>query len=128
MRSMSRPAFFSRRRAPLYLEFTLAHLIARCDGDESDPERRLDAMESSIALLARTWRDERPIAPARELRMSDDTREALLGWVEARQAAQGSTLSRLAVYASGAVTDAAVPDGWLRLRLGPGAFGLSLHP
>jgi hypothetical protein len=125
---MSRPAFFSRRRAPLYIEFTLSHLIARCDEDELDPERRLDSIESGITLLARNWRDERPIAPARELRMSDQTREALLDWVEAQRVADGITLARLAVYASGAVTDDAVPHGWLRLRLGPGTFGLSLHP
>ena len=125
---MSRDALPRVRRSPLFVEFTLAHVIQRAGDPGPQPRGRLNALERTLSLLARTWRPERPISPVRELRMSDETREALLAWVEAEKAADGDTLCRLGVYASGAVSDAAVPDGWVRVRLRMGGFGLSLHP
>lgn len=102
---------------PVHLEFTLDYLLRRCDAAPSLPDRRLDGFERTIARLARSWRPDRPIAPARELRMADETREALLAWVEGDDAPRGQTVERLGVYASGAVTDDSVPEGWVRLRL-----------
>ncbi|MFI5257343.1 MAG: hypothetical protein ACHQRK_08795 [Gemmatimonadales bacterium] len=125
---MSRDALPRIRRSPLYVEFTLAHLIERSGNRGSRPAHRLDAFERTLALLSRVWRIERPLSPVRELRMSDETREELLAWVEAEEVAEGDALCRLAVYASGAVTDDAVPEGWVRLRLRLGGFGLSLSP
>ena len=125
---MRREALPRARRSPLYVEFTLAHLIARAGAPGPHPSERLDALELTLSLMARHWRTPRPIAPVRELRMSDATREALLAWVEADEGAEGDALVRLAVYASGAVTDEAVPEGWVRLGLRLGGFGLSLHP
>jgi hypothetical protein len=44
--------------------------------------------------------------------MAAGTRRAVLAWIEAKGAAIGDTVSRLAVYAT-AVTDT-VPEGWVR--------------
>jgi hypothetical protein len=102
---------------PVHLEFTLHYLIERAEITTPRAEHRLDDFEGTIAALARRWRPERPLAPARELRMADETREAFLEWVESEDPSQGHTLERLAVYASGAVTDDTVPEGWVRLHL-----------
>lgn len=102
---------------PVHVEFTLHYLIQRAGVTTTHATHRLDRFEDTIARLSRSWRPARPIAPARELRMADETREALLAWVEAETAGQGRTLERLGVYASGAVTDDSVPEGWVRLRL-----------
>ena len=102
---------------PVHVEFTLHYLIQRAGAAVSPAVERLDQFESLIARLARSWRPARPLAPARELRMTDDTRERLLAWFEANEGGQGHTIERLGVYASGAVTDDSVPEGWVRLRL-----------
>jgi hypothetical protein len=102
---------------PVHVEFTLHYLIERAGATTAHATHRLDQFEDTIARLSRSWRPAHPIAPARELRMADETREALLAWVEAEHAGQGRTLERLGVYASGAVTDDSVPEGWVRLRL-----------
>jgi hypothetical protein len=70
--------------------------------------RRLNAFENRITSEALA-----PAAPAGarpRARMSDETREALLAWIEAEESGQGHTLTRLAVYAA-RVTDNAVPEG-----------------
>ena len=102
---------------PIHLEFSLDYLIRRCDLAGARADRRLDGFENAIALLARRWRPERPLAPARELRMARETRDSLLAWVEADTPPGDGTVARLGVYASGAVTDDAVPTGWVRLHL-----------
>jgi hypothetical protein len=102
---------------PVHLEFTLSYLIQRSDASAPLPGRRLDGFERTIARLARSWRPDRPIAPARELRMADETRDALMAWVEGDDVGANPTIERLGVYASGAVTDDSVPEGWVRLRL-----------
>lgn len=103
---------------PVHLEFTLDYLIRRAGTTAAPPERRLEDFERTIARLARSWRPDRPIAPARELRMADETCGALVAWVEGDEATPPDTaLERLGVYASGAVTDDSVPEGWVRLRL-----------
>jgi hypothetical protein len=101
---------------PVHLEFTLDYLIRRSGDAMPLPDRRLDGFERAIVALARNWRPDRPIAPARELRMADETRAALLAWVE-DGASSRRTIERLGVYASGALTDDSVPEGWVRLRL-----------
>jgi hypothetical protein len=102
---------------PVHVEFTLRYLIQRVGASITPPDQRLDRFENVIARLSASWRPARPISPARELRMADETREKLLAWVEADDAGQGHTLERLGVYASGAVTDDSVPEGWVRVRL-----------
>ena len=102
---------------PVHLEFTLHYLIHSAGIAAPAAAGRLDGFERIIARLASRWRPARPIAPARELRMADETREALLAWVEGDAAGTVGTLERLGVYASGAVTDDSVPEGWVRLRL-----------
>ncbi len=79
---------------PVHLEFTLHYLIQRSGASTPRADGRLDSFERAIARLASRWRPARPIAPARELRMAEETREALLAWVEGD-----------------------VPEGWVRLRL-----------
>jgi hypothetical protein len=100
---------------PVHLEFTLDYLIRRAGISVTPAGRRLDDFERTIARLARSWRPDRPIAPARELRMADETRDALVAWVEGDDVS--SAIERLGVYASGAVSDESVPEGWVRLRL-----------
>jgi hypothetical protein len=118
---MRREATSHPRPVPLYVEFELAYVIARSPVQEPRAEHRLNAVESTLRRLAKPWRTALPISPAYDLRMSDETRNALMAWVEADDLAIGHTLERLGVYASGAVTDPAVPKGWIRLRLRPAA-------
>lgn len=102
---------------PVHLEFTLDYLIQRTGASAAPAGRRLDDFERTIARLARSWRPDRPIAPARELRMADETCGAFVAWVEGEEVSVDTPLERLGVYASGAVTDDSVPEGWVRLRL-----------
>ena len=78
---------------------------------------RLDALERTLVALTRPWRAERPLAPARELRLSGETLDTLLAWLERDDQIERRDLERLGVYASGAMTDRSVPDGWVRIRL-----------
>ena len=69
-------------------------------------------------LPARFWnRAESPLAPAREVRASTETLDALLAWVEGGERPEGREVERLGVFASGAVEDDSVPEGWVRIRL-----------
>jgi hypothetical protein len=102
---------------PVHLEFTLHYLIQRSGVASPGAGSRLDGFEKTIARLASRWRTPRPIAPARELRMADETCDKLLAWFEGDDSVTGHSLERLGVYASGVVTDASVPEGWVRLRL-----------
>jgi hypothetical protein len=102
---------------PVHLEFTLDYLIQRTGASVAPAGRRLDDFERTIARLARSWRPDRPIAPARELRMADETCDAFVAWVEGDGVSTDTPIERLGVYASGAVTDDSVPEGWVRLRL-----------
>jgi hypothetical protein len=103
---------------PVHLEFTLDYLIRRTGLSATPAGRRLDDFERTIARLARSWRPDHPIAPARELRMADETRDAFVAWVEGDETTTpDAAIERLGVYASGAVSDDSVPEGWVRLRL-----------
>jgi hypothetical protein len=53
----------------------------------------------------------------RELRVSSETLDALLDWVEGGEQPEGREAERLGVFASGAVEDRSVPEGWVRIRL-----------
>lgn len=94
---------------------------------------RLNAFESTITSFAKRWRPRLPLVPDRELRMSDKTRETLLGWIEAEETGQGHTLTRLAVYAA-RVTDnarrvgAPPPAAWHARLAGSGPFPNSNCP
>src|SRR4051812_12599290 len=95
-----------RSPMPVHLEFTLDYLIRRTGSSVAPAGRRLDDFERTIARLARSWRPDRPIAPARELRMADETCDALMAWVEGSDTsapAPDPTIERLGVYASGAL-------------------------
>lgn len=99
---------------PLYLEFALSFVIAKVDVDQQIAHRRLNEFDDVLRALANKWRPRIPLAPAREIRMCGETRDALLAWIEAEEASDGYTLNRLAVYAA---TDDSVPEGWIRLNL-----------
>ena len=101
---------------PLYLEFALSFIIAKVGIEQPFAHRRLNAFENTLTNLAARWRPRLPLAPAQEIRMCGETRDALLAWIEAEDAGKGHTLERLAVYAA-AVTDDSVPEGWVRLNL-----------
>jgi hypothetical protein len=101
----------------IHLEFALPYLIQSSGITQRRADRRLNGFENTIAALAKQWRAQLPLVPARDLRMADHTREELIAWVGAHDASQGHTLQRLAVYASGAATDNGVPEGWVRLYL-----------
>ena len=100
----------------LYLELSLDFVLRQARVAEPFAHRRLNAFENTVTGLARKWRPRLPLVPDRELRMSDETREALLSWIEAEEPGRGHTLQRLAVYAA-SVTDPRVPEGWVRLNL-----------
>jgi hypothetical protein len=101
---------------PLYLEFSLAFILAKAAVDQPFAHRRLNAFENTLTALAARWRPRLPLAPAQEIRMCGETRDALLAWIEAEESGRGHTLNRLAVYAA-AVTDDSVPEGWVRINL-----------
>ena len=103
---------------PDYIDFALDFLIAQTGITQPFAHRRLNCVENTLTALVRQWRPRVPLVPDREIRMSDETREALLGWIEAEEPGQGHTLQRLAVYAA-SVTDESVPEGWVRLYLTP---------
>jgi len=98
------------------LSFVIGRSLANGTGDAS-VGARLDALEQSLVALTRPWRDGAPLAPARELRVSSETLSSLLAWLEEGGNADRSAIERLGVYASGAVTDRAVPHGWVRIQL-----------
>jgi hypothetical protein len=101
-----------------HVDFLLRFIIDRSTSASSSVSARLDALERTLAELTKQWRSDDRIAPARELRMSDDTLSSLLAWLEAPGNADAADIARLGVYASGALTDATVPAGWLRVRFG----------
>jgi hypothetical protein len=102
----------------LHVEFRVSWLIAQLWEESVSPGRRLTAIESLVSCLGRPWRSfDEPIRPARDLRMSERTREMLMEWVQSAERAGGATLARVGVYASGATSDDRVPDGWMRLMV-----------
>jgi hypothetical protein len=99
-----------------HVDFLLRFIIDRNAIASSSVSARLDALERTLAELTKQWRSDVPISPARELRMSGDTLASLLAWLEGADVVEPEVVARLGVYASGAVTDPAVPSDWLRVR------------
>jgi hypothetical protein len=99
------------------VDYLLRFVIDRSAGGTGGISARLDALERTLVALTRPWRADTPLAPARELRLSSDTLDSLMDWVESGDQPQKPEMERLGVYASGAVTDRSVPDGWVRIRL-----------
>jgi hypothetical protein len=100
-----------------YVDYLLRFVLDRSTTASQGIAGRLDAVEQTLVALARPWRAEAPLAPARELRASSETLDALLEWIERGERPDGRDAERLGVYVSGAVTDRSVPDGWVRIRL-----------
>jgi hypothetical protein len=102
-----------------HVDYLLRFVIQRsgATGDDGAIATRLDALERTLVALTRAWRTDAPLSPARELRVSSDTLSDLLAWLEGNDRPDGRDVERLGVYASGAVTDGSVPNGWVRIRL-----------
>jgi hypothetical protein len=100
-----------------YAEFSLRFVLDRCTPVSPTAGARLDAMEGVLASLVRRWHAGAPLSPARDVRLAPSTLEAMMRWVEAA-APDPAALERLGVYHSGAVADASVPRGWVRVYLG----------
>ena len=100
-----------------HVDYLLRFVIDRSTTGASGITGRLDALEHTLVALTRPWRADAPLVPARELRVSGETLDALLAWLESDDRPQPPELERLGIYASGAVTDRSVPDGWVRIRL-----------
>ena len=100
-----------------HVDYLLRFVIDRSTDEAAGVADRLDALERTLVALTRPWRAERPLAPARELRLSSETLDTLLAWLERDDQFERRDLERLGVYVSGAVTDRSVPDGWVRIRL-----------
>ncbi|MFL5619318.1 MAG: hypothetical protein ACJ79A_13105 [Gemmatimonadaceae bacterium] len=100
-----------------YVDFLLRFVLEQSGGTSNGIAGRLDAFERTLVALTRPWRAESLLAPARELRASSETLDALLTWAEGDEHPQGRELERLGVFASGAVEDQSVPEGWVRIRL-----------
>ena len=100
-----------------HVDYLLRFVIERSDAASEGIAGRLDALERTLVALTRAWRPDAPLAPSRELRVSEDTLDQMLAWIEGGERPGQPELERLGVYASGAVTDRAVPDGWVRIRL-----------
>ena len=104
-------------RRSAYVDYLLRFVLERSTGADNGIAARLDAFERTIVSLTRPWRAEAPLAPAREMRASTETLDALLAWIEAGEHPEGREVERLGVFASGAVEDDSVPEGWVRIRL-----------
>ncbi|HEU4720053.1 MAG TPA: hypothetical protein VFS59_01715 [Gemmatimonadaceae bacterium] len=100
-----------------HVDYLLRFVLDRSTSGARGIGGRLDALERTLVALTRPWRAETPLAPARELRVSSETLDTLLAWLERDERPEARDLERLGVYVSGAVTDRSVPDGWLRIRL-----------
>jgi len=101
-----------------HVDYLLRFVIERSiDDTQRGIVARIDALERTLSTLTRPWRAENPIAPARELRLSSATLATLLAWLEAGGPPDRAALERLGVYASGALTDERVPEGWVRLNV-----------
>ena len=100
-----------------HVDYLLRFVLDRSTSGAQGIGGRLDALERTLVALTRPWRAETPLAPARELRVSSETLDTLLVWLERDERPEARDLERLGVYVSGAVTDRSVPDGWLRIRL-----------
>ncbi len=100
-----------------HVDYLLRFVLERSTNAGDGISARLDALERTLVALTRPWRPESPLAPARELRVSSETLDELLTWLERDDRPERRDLERLAVYVSGAVTDRSVPDGWVRVRL-----------
>jgi hypothetical protein len=100
-----------------HVDYLLRFVIERSIGPSDGIAERLDALERTLVALTRAWRPDAPLAPARELRVSEETLDEMLAWLEGDERPDRETVARLGVYASGAVTDGAVPEGWVRIRL-----------
>ena len=100
-----------------YVDYLLRFVLERSVGAGEGIAGRLDAFERTLVALPRPWRAESPLAPAREVRASTETLDALLAWVEGGERPEGREVERLGVFASGAAEDDSVPEGWVRIRL-----------
>ena len=100
-----------------YVDYLLRFVLEQSAGIGGGIAARLDAFERTLVALTKPWRAESPLAPARELRVSSETLDALLAWAEGGEQPEGRELERLGVLASGAVEDSGVPEGWVRIRL-----------
>lgn len=100
-----------------HVDYLLRFVLDRSSNAGAGIAARLDALERTLVALTRPWRPDAPLAPARELRVSSDTLDTLLSWLERDDQPERRDVERLGVYASGAVTDRSVPDGWVRIRL-----------
>jgi hypothetical protein len=100
-----------------YVDYLLRFVIEQSAGVGIGVAGRLDALERTLVKLTRPWRAESPLTPARELRASSETLDAMLTWIEDGERPTGHDAERLGIYASGAVEDAGVPEGWLRVRI-----------
>jgi hypothetical protein len=100
-----------------HVDYLLRFVIDRSTAVGQGIGGRMDALERTLVALTLPWRANMPLAPARELRLSSETLDGLLVWLEGSDHPQPSELERLGVYASGALTDPDVPAGWVRVRL-----------
>jgi hypothetical protein len=100
-----------------HVDYLLRFVLDRSTHSGDGMSARLDALERTLVALTRPWRPDGPLAPARELRVSSETLDTLLAWLERDERPERRDLERLGVYVSGAVTDRSVPDGWVRIRL-----------
>lgn len=103
------------RAEPLHVEFALSFLIEKGEVHQPRADRRLNALERTVGLLARPWRPDVRVMPASELRMSPATLQAYRAWVEGEADATGQAATRLQEY--GATIHPSVPNGWVRLLL-----------
>ena len=101
-------------RPPRFIEVRLSWLLAKSGITQPRPDRRLSAVENLLSALAQRWGGSMLLVPEREVQMAEGTRDELLSWVEASEEANDHTRTRIAIYASGALIEDSVPDGWIR--------------
>jgi hypothetical protein len=102
---------------PAHLDIELDWIIARAAIQAGATERRINALENAMALIAERWRYFGPIVTVRDVRVSETTQGRLLAWLDASDSIDPAAEKRLLPYASTAIVSSDVPDGFVRLLL-----------
>jgi hypothetical protein len=103
--------------SPLHLEARLDWVIESTRLRRASPRRRLYAIENSLASLAEPWRRRGPLDSVRDVRMSEATLRAMIGWLLEGGTPGHDFHPRLCPYLLEAVVSPTVGDGWVRVLL-----------
>lgn len=107
----------NREECPLHVDFDVDFLIQWCGVRQPSADRRLNAIENTIARVGSPWRPNVPLIPQDELRLGVHTAERLTEWVQAEEYLSARGQERLALLQSEKLLDKSVACSWVRLLI-----------